>query len=103
MAKKSKKSTTNGQGVKAKVIRLLKAGNGPTEAARKAGCSLTTARYHAKRIGMVKSNGSASPGKKKSVAVNSDPMVASLKEQRDLCAARLERLNTALAALESLQ
>jgi hypothetical protein len=41
-------------GVKAKVIKLLKDGVGQTEVARKAGCSLTTVRYHAQRLTGVK-------------------------------------------------
>lgn len=49
MAKKVKKKNGNGN-IKARCIALLKKGVGPTEVARKVGCSLTTARYHAKRI-----------------------------------------------------
>lgn len=45
--KVSKKPTGD---IKSKVMALLKQGMGPTEAARQAGCSLTTARYHAKKL-----------------------------------------------------
>ena len=42
--------TNKKSNIKEKVIEALKSGAGPTEAARRAGCSLTTARYHAKRL-----------------------------------------------------
>lgn len=48
-ASKKKVAQANGN-IKARVMKYLKLGKGPTEAARLAGCSLTTARYHAKRL-----------------------------------------------------
>lgn len=50
MSKKVKKAT----GVKSKVISLLKNGIPQSEVAKKAGCSLTTVRYHAGRMGKAK-------------------------------------------------
>lgn len=51
--KVAKKKQANQGNIKAKVIKFLQQGKGPTEAARLANCSLTTARYHAKRLGGV--------------------------------------------------